>query len=215
MLSNFQQGQQALLKTFLVGQPEFRNMLHSPAMLQLRQRVAASCHLGPLDVEDTRSYIEHRLRKAGATDKPSFEPEVFGQIYEQTDGIPRRINSLCDRLLLHGFLSEITHFTPEVLAEVVAELQEEQALPDTSNARPASRLADAVSGLVDLDLDPEQVDGLAAQIANASADQLGARLHRIEQSVLQQERVNQEILAVLHKIIGASRKLSGTDETTP
>ena len=56
MLSNFQFGDQALLQTFLIGQPEFRDILQSPRMLQLRQRVTARCHLGPLDEEDTRGY---------------------------------------------------------------------------------------------------------------------------------------------------------------
>jgi type II secretory pathway predicted ATPase ExeA len=65
MLSNFQFGQQALLQTFLVGQPEFRVILQSPDMQQLRQRVTATCHIGPLDRDETQGYIEHRLKCAG------------------------------------------------------------------------------------------------------------------------------------------------------
>ena len=64
MLSNFQFGKQALLQTFLVGQPEFREILQHPNMQQLRQRVTATCHIGPLDVDETRGYIEHRLKCA-------------------------------------------------------------------------------------------------------------------------------------------------------
>ena len=64
MLSNFQSGQNALLQTFLVGQPEFREILQSPSMLQLRQRVTATCHLGPLEADETREYILHRDRKS-------------------------------------------------------------------------------------------------------------------------------------------------------
>ena len=66
MLSNFQFGNQALLQSFLVGQPEFREILQQPEMEQFRQRVAATCHIGPLDADETRSYVEHRLKCAGA-----------------------------------------------------------------------------------------------------------------------------------------------------
>jgi hypothetical protein len=73
MLSNFQFGNQALLQSFLVGQPEFREILQRPEMEQFRQRVAATCHIGPLDQDETQGYIEHRLKCAGSTGKPSFE----------------------------------------------------------------------------------------------------------------------------------------------
>ena len=70
MLSNFQLGDQALLQSFLVGQPELRTMMQSPQMQQLRQRVIASYHLGPLDRAETQAYIEHRLRHVGWKDDP-------------------------------------------------------------------------------------------------------------------------------------------------
>ena len=70
MLSNFQLGDQALLQSFLVGQPELREVMQSPHMQQLRQRVIASYHLGPLDKAETQGYIEHRLRHVGWKDDP-------------------------------------------------------------------------------------------------------------------------------------------------
>src|SRR5438067_9840159 len=106
MLSNFQLGDQALLQSFLVGQPELRTMMQSPAMQQLRQRVIASYHLGPLDEAETRAYIEHRLKHVGWTGDPAFEPACFSLVYSATGGIPRRINTLCNRLMLAGFLVE-------------------------------------------------------------------------------------------------------------
>ena len=105
MLSNFQLERHALLQSFLIGQPELRRMLESPSMEQFRQRVIASCHLGPLDAGETRSYIEHRLRRAGWTDTPSFADGAFEEIHRWTAGVPRRINLLCNRLLLGAFLS--------------------------------------------------------------------------------------------------------------
>ena len=72
MLSNFQFGNHALLQSFLIGQPEFREVLQSPQMMQFRQRVIASCHIGPMDVDETRGYVEHRLKCAGANEYPTF-----------------------------------------------------------------------------------------------------------------------------------------------
>ncbi len=106
MLSNFQFGDQALLQSFLVGQPELRTMMQGPHMQQLRQRVIASYHLGPLDRSETRAYIEHRLKHVGWKDDPSFEDGCFDLIHELTGGIPRRINTLCNRVLLATFLAE-------------------------------------------------------------------------------------------------------------
>ena len=86
MLSNFQFGQQALLQTFLVGQPEFRAILQSPNMQQLRQRVTATCHIGPLDQDETRGYIEHRLKCAGSTGRPSFDSPALEEIFKASGG---------------------------------------------------------------------------------------------------------------------------------
>jgi general secretion pathway protein A len=106
MLSNFQLGQQGLLQSFLVGQPELRGMLQGRSMQQLRQRVTASYHLGPLDADETQGYILHRLKHVGWNGDPSFTPATFPHIHALTGGIPRRINTLCNRLLLAGFLAE-------------------------------------------------------------------------------------------------------------
>jgi len=89
MLSNFQIGHQALLQSFLVGQPELRALLERPSMEQLRQRVIASCHLGPLDQVETQAYVEHRLRHVGWTDRPRFEASAFQEIQRWSSGIPR------------------------------------------------------------------------------------------------------------------------------
>jgi general secretion pathway protein A len=105
MLSNFQIGNHALLQSFLVGQPELRSLITSKPMEQLRQRIIASCHLGPMDAAETRAYVEHRLHKVGWTDNPAIAPTAFEEIYLRTGGIPRRVNLLCSRLLLSAFLS--------------------------------------------------------------------------------------------------------------
>ena len=125
MLSNFVCADKPLLQTFLLGQPEFRRTLQSPAMEQLRQRVIASCHLGPLDGAETEAYILHRLQTVGWRDDPSFGRDTFDAIYQHSGGIPRRINILCDRLLLMGCLDEKHAFTVKDVATVTGELQQE------------------------------------------------------------------------------------------
>ncbi|MCC7486310.1 MAG: AAA family ATPase [Burkholderiales bacterium] len=127
MLSNFTYGEKPLLQSFMLGQPEFRRILQSPAMEQLRQRVIASCHLGPMDAAETESYVTHRLQTVGWKGDPSFSEDAFAAIYQHTGGIPRRINLLCDRLLLMGFMDGKHAFTGKEVGEVIGELNQEFA----------------------------------------------------------------------------------------
>jgi general secretion pathway protein A len=130
MLSNFTYADKPLLQTFLLGQPEFRKTLQSPELEQLRQRVIASCHLGPMDTEEIGAYIVHRLQTVGWRDDPAFSDDAFDAIFQYTGGIPRKINMLCDRLLLMGRLDEKHAFTGKEVAEVISELKEEFAFAD-------------------------------------------------------------------------------------
>ncbi len=127
MLSNFQLDDRPLLQSFLLGQPEFRLTLQGEGMLQLRQRIIASYHLGPLDEAETKSYIEHRLRLAGWTNDPSFTEGAFRLIHQTTEGIPRRINRLCDRVLLFGFLEELREFDENLVKTVISDIDSEFA----------------------------------------------------------------------------------------
>jgi putative secretion ATPase (PEP-CTERM system associated) len=122
MLSNFQLGNQALLQTFLVGQPELRKLLVSKPMEQFRQRVIASCHLGPMDPAETRAYIEHRLHQVDWKGNPGFDDEAFARIFHWTHGIPRRVNMLCNRLLLSVYLASESRVTAKDVDVVGAEL---------------------------------------------------------------------------------------------
>lgn len=142
MLSNFQANDKSLLQTFLLGQPEFRKTLHSQSMLQLRQRVIATYHLGPMDVDETRAYIEHRLHTVGWHNDPSFSAEAFPAIFDYTGGIPRKINTLCDRLFLMGYLEEIHAFGVAEVNEVIRDIQQEANLPaEDSSVEALSELA--------------------------------------------------------------------------
>jgi putative secretion ATPase (PEP-CTERM system associated) len=149
MLSNFQVGNRALLQSFLVGQPQLRDLMRSPGMQQLRQRVIAAYHLGPLDPEETRAYIEHRLTHVGWHDDPHLEESIFPAIHAQTGGIPRRINTLCTRLLLAGFLSERHSIGASDVERVITELSEEfgEAITANGNGNGTHHEAPTLSGL--------------------------------------------------------------------
>jgi general secretion pathway protein A len=146
MLSNFQLGEQALLQSFLVGQPELRAMMQRPQMQQLRQRVTASYHLGPLDKNETQAYIEHRLAHVGWKGDPRFEPATFDLIHLASGGIPRRINMLCNRLMLAGFLGEKHVFGTTDVQGIAREIREELGPDATLAAVPTASTRSEVPG---------------------------------------------------------------------
>jgi putative secretion ATPase (PEP-CTERM system associated) len=125
MLSNFQLGSQALLQSFLVGQPELRTLVMSKPLEQFRQRVIASCHLGPMTRQETRAYIEHRLQQVGWTGNPSFDDDAVARIFHWSAGIPRRVNLLCNRLLLAAFLGGLSRLDAALVDSIGAEMSGE------------------------------------------------------------------------------------------
>ncbi|GMN01340.1 XrtA/PEP-CTERM system-associated ATPase [Erythrobacter sp. MTPC3] len=136
MLSNFQLGSHPLLQSLLLGQPEFRAMVAKhPDLDQLRQRIIASHHLEPLDESELEDYVTHRLRHVGWDERPSFEDGLLNSLYEQTWGIPRRVNQVMNRLLLLSAIEESEAVTAEMLQAVIDEMSFEtehgsEAVPD-------------------------------------------------------------------------------------
>ncbi|MFM8354361.1 MAG: hypothetical protein ACKOBM_05595, partial [Gammaproteobacteria bacterium] len=114
-----------LVQIFLLGQQEFRETLLGPGFEQLRQRVIATYHLNPLDEAETRTYIEHRLRRVGWNNRPAFSDDAFTAIYRFCSGVPRRINNLCDRLMLYAFLEEQTQIDGKSVQSVSEEIGSE------------------------------------------------------------------------------------------
>ena len=217
MLSNFQFGTQALLQSFLIGQPEFRKIMQSPQMQQLRQRVIAACHIGPMDQDETQAYIEHRLKCAGSKGSPRFDAGAFEALFEASGGVPRRINAHCDRLLLSGFLSGKSEFTRVDVEEVARELREETQSTsqvtsgknmDGGQAAINPQLTD--SGILDIDLsrlavDPTTADQASRVIADLRTGQSEQRLIRIERSMVRLERNNAALLSLLQQLVDAVR----------
>lgn len=103
LLTNLETNEHKLLQIILIGQPELRNMLDGPELEQLAQRVIARYHLEALDPADTRLYVQHRLTVAGLTGPLPFTEQALHRLHRHTDGIPRRINLLCDRAMLGAF----------------------------------------------------------------------------------------------------------------
>ncbi|HAM41021.1 MAG TPA: ATPase [Candidatus Omnitrophica bacterium] len=100
MLSNLETDKQKLVQIVLVGQPQLRDKLDRPSLRQLQQRIGVRYHILPLDGEEVRTYIEHRLEIAGSDGSLSFTGEAFEEIYRCSNGIPRLMNLVCDRALL-------------------------------------------------------------------------------------------------------------------
>jgi putative secretion ATPase (PEP-CTERM system associated) len=140
MLSNITVDGKASVQTILLGQPQFRAMMAIKDAEQLRQRVLASYHLGPLTDAETRGYIEHRLRTVGWKDDPSWDDEAFLAIHRQTGGIPRRINTLCSRVLLLGSLEEAHRITADMVDATASELNEDLGAGGVALAEPAERV---------------------------------------------------------------------------
>jgi general secretion pathway protein A len=124
LLSNFETSSQKLMQILLVGQPELRDKLNTPELRQLKQRIGLRCHIGPLSPEETRLYIRHRLRIAGASDAGIFTDAAIQRITEYSEGIPRVVNIVCDHCLLSGFADSKRRIDAGVVDEAVEYLEE-------------------------------------------------------------------------------------------
>ncbi|MDO8315731.1 MAG: XrtA-associated ATPase [Rugosibacter sp.] len=222
MLSNFQFESHALLQSFLVGQPEFRMILLSPQMEQLRQRVIAACHIGPLSAIETQEYIQHRITCAGSTGDPQFEGAAFAAIHRASAGIPRRINGICDRLLLAGFLADKKIFSKEDVDDVASEINDSAfmtgvaGVTDTSTPSNTAALsapgafADDFSAIDfgELTLDASVAAETDRLLNDMNKRRVVDRLVRVERSLLRLEQSNSLILRTLQKLIEKIRPSS-------
>lgn len=193
MLSNFQTNDNCLLQTFLLGQPEFRKTLLGGDMLQLRQRVIATYHLGPMDADETRTYIEHRLHTVGWNKDPRLLDDAFVAIHEFTGGIPRKINTLCDRLFLMGYLEEIHEFDRSHVDTVIRDIEQE-----FDHAEPAS-VVEAI---------PKAALAQPLDSTAASLEYMNERLAKIERAI-------QSMIDALTKLLFSSKIKGLPEEPNP
>ena len=126
MLSNLQIGRYALLQVVLVGEPRLRGSVQAAG---LRQRVICACHVDAFDAGDTRQYIGHRLSRAGLQGGLDIRDDAYDAIYAASNGVARRVNSLCDRVLLGSFLEDRRVICAADVNRVAAEYERELAGP--------------------------------------------------------------------------------------
>ena len=204
MLSNVTvEGAQSVLQTILLGQPQFRRKLAMPDLDQLRQRVLASYHLGPMTEEETRAYIEYRLNAVGWHENPTFTDGAFGAIYRYTGGVPRRINRLCSRVLLYGALEEAHQITGPMVDNTAGELQQ-----DLEGGAPqggmigAATPAEAMAAQIGAALTGAPVGGGGGgfgypdERSLQAISELARRVQALEDAVARRERVFQRLMDV-------------------
>jgi hypothetical protein len=129
MLTNLHVRSHPLLQICLLGQEDLRQRLRKPEMEQLHQRLMAVCNLEPLSLQETREYVVHRLNCAGWRGDPAISAAAFVLLHRFSQGLPRYINKLCDRLFLHGAVEQRHLLEVDDLVTVIREIQDEMLLP--------------------------------------------------------------------------------------
>lgn len=122
LLTNLETNERKLLQVILIGQPELRTMLARPELEQLAQRVIARYHLASLSEQETASYISHRLAVAGLIADSPFSPTIMRRVHQLTQGVPRRINLLCDRALLGAYAEGKRKVDRAIIAKAAREV---------------------------------------------------------------------------------------------
>ena len=133
ILADLQTRSRLMLQLFLVGQESLQELMRTPDMEQFQQRVIANYKLSPLSLNDSRSYIEHRLLQAGWSGDPEFSSTAVLHIYQLSNGVPRHINKICNRLLLLGFGKGSHVLDEQDVLEISTEMRAEQLTPMAVN----------------------------------------------------------------------------------
>jgi putative secretion ATPase (PEP-CTERM system associated) len=142
LLTNIQVDSRPLLQIFLLGQPELKELILSPRLEQVHQRIIAASHLRPLESDETEAYIRHRLETVHWQGNPAISKSVYPLIYKFSEGVPRRINLIFSRLLLHCAVEQRQQVAVADVREVVRELQEENLASGDSFAESDFQVAD-------------------------------------------------------------------------
>ena len=153
MLSNVNADKDQILQVFLVGQAGLRDLLRRPDLEQFAQRISVDYHLEPLNAQETRDYIRHRLMVAGG-DPDLFDEVASESVFRNSRGVPRLINLLCDTTLVFGYAEQAKRITAELVEEVAREKRKGGLFPQA-----APRIDDAEESVPDLQspTDPDSV----------------------------------------------------------
>jgi len=143
LLSNQEYMEYGIMSIFLVGQPELNKRLAHERLLPLRQRIGIRYHLEPFAKEDTKKYIFFRLRTAGAQKLDIFSENAINLIHLESKGVPRLINIVCDRALLHGFAENRPILNSRLIRECIKDLH----IPGESSSLPLPDQAASSEGI--------------------------------------------------------------------
>ncbi len=226
MLSNFQLGAHPLLQTLLLGQPEFRNTIQEhPQLEQLRQRVIAAHHLEAMELGEVQPYIEHRLKCVGWSGNPKFDQRVYTELYAASGGVPRRINQICNRLMMLGAVDQRNRIDGAMLSQVLEELELDGTLqlprqapkPEapvaaatTASAAPANPAAETVA-LVQLQAMLAERDAQIAELQQAVIEL--ANDHELAQPEPTEGRQSAAMAAIEAKLSGFEAKMLEQERT--
>lgn len=144
MLSNINADKDQVLQIILAGQPELKETLLLPELKQFIQRISVDYHLGPLDQEDARAYITHRLWVAGA-ESTIFTEEACDVIYKYSGGSPRLMNLLCDTAMVYGFADQQKVIDEDLVNEMILERMENSLVPLACSELPEKKTRENVS----------------------------------------------------------------------
>jgi type II secretory pathway predicted ATPase ExeA len=121
MLTNLETFTEKLLQIVLVGQPELEAKLKQPQLRQLRQRLTLRAKTHPLTIDETKAYVQQRLRIAGSDGRQIFDPEALTTIHKYSAGIPRVVNLLCEHCLVSAFVDQKSTITAQIVDAVAGD----------------------------------------------------------------------------------------------
>ena len=184
MLSNFQLGSHPLLQTLLLGQPEFRDLIQDhPQLEQLRQRVIAAHQLDAMELAEVQPYIEHRLKCVGWTGNPKFDQRVYTELFEASGGVPRRINQICNRLMMLGAVDQRSRIDGAMLSQVLEELELDGTMPLKRPTK--AEVAAEQQSLSTPAHQPIPVDAVTAAQLQTMLSERDAQIAELQQAVLE------------------------------
>ena len=216
MLSGLETRKEKVMHVILVGQPALSDVLDTPEMEQLVQRVRLRYHIKSLSEHDTRDYILHRLRIAGAeSPEKIFVPDTYAVIYKYTGGLPRLINTLCDTAMTCAFADNLHTVSVDVLNTAIDELQwlpyakrinkrRTEISTQTGASEPQAMLRDNTKALTNIGNQLNRLDALEPALSSLSTKvtNIESLLKRIAEAL---ESVPPNVESIRRKQIGQDK----------
>ncbi|MDA8621525.1 AAA family ATPase [Psychrosphaera sp.] len=219
MLSNIQVDGKSIIQSFLLGQSELEGILSAPIMEQFRQRVIASASLTALSEQELYNYINFRMNKAGWEGEPLFSQEAVSVVHKFTDGIPRKINTFLDRVLLFTFMEEKHSIDVDVINDVIKEVSSElnHQVDDVHTIRHSGVPATASNPMPKKQLSDRDFAPSESELADLNSALMGNGLNteKIEtllESILMMNRRSLLVQSQILKELKIQNEMSSSDD---